>query len=77
MSTELGTIHSTGSRNVDMKVTRYYGGDAGPCFQLTAQMENGEWGYVQLTVDDVTRLVGIVAVAKDSHKFSPSEEWGS
>jgi hypothetical protein len=61
MSTELGTLVSTGSRNVPMKLTRFWGGkDKGPCVQLTAVMEEGSHGYVQLSASDIIALLPIL-----------------
>ena len=57
MSTELGTLEGTGSRGVDMIVTRYWGGITGECIQLTAEQEDGDWGYVQLSLVDFVRLI--------------------
>ena len=62
MSTELGTLNNTGSRGVDMIVTRYSGGEAGACIQLTAAMEDGGWGYVQLSVADFERMLELMEV---------------
>jgi hypothetical protein len=59
VSTELGTMHSTGSRKVEMKVTRYWGGTE-PCYQLTAKQENGDCGYVQLTSNEIALLLALV-----------------
>lgn len=60
MSTDLGNLKDTGSRNVDMCVTRFYGGQKnGPCLQLTAQMEEGPTGYVQLNASDIVALLPI------------------
>ena len=60
MSTELGTLSDTGSRGVDMIVTRYWGGDAGECIQLTAEQEDGDWGYVQLSEQDFEALESLI-----------------
>jgi hypothetical protein len=61
MSTEIGTLRNTGSRNVDMNITRYYGGkDKGVCVQLTAEMEEGRAGYVQLSAKDLRYLISIL-----------------
>lgn len=57
MSTELKILKSTGSRGVDMHVTRYWGGDAnGPCLQLTAKEEEGGYGYVQINKKDLQKI---------------------
>lgn len=61
MSTELGTLVSTGSRNVPMEITRFWGGaKKGPCVQLTAVMEEGSHGYVQLSASDIIALLPIL-----------------
>jgi hypothetical protein len=60
MSTFLGTLENTGSRNVDMSVVRYWGGDAnGVCLQLTATTEEGDAGYVQLNPSDIVALIPV------------------
>lgn len=59
MSEEIGLLTKTGSRDVDMTVTRYaHEGD--PCYQLTAFMENEEYGYIQLTLTELLELVDII-----------------
>ena len=62
MSTDLGTLKKTGSRNVDINLTRFWGGgdDKGVCVQLTAKMESGGFGYVQLSVQDIITLMPIL-----------------
>ena len=61
MSTELGTLKNTGSRNVDISLTRFWGGDKkGVCVQLTSRMEDGGIGYVQLSVQDIITLMPIL-----------------
>lgn len=57
MSRDIGTIKSTGSRGVDMSLTRYWGGPAGPCIQLTALTEDDEYGYIQLSAADIVALM--------------------
>lgn len=58
MSTDLGNLKDTGSRNVDMNVTRFSGGAKnGLCIQLTAVMEEGSHGYVQLNASDIVALL--------------------
>lgn len=60
MSKDLGTLEDTGSRGVDMGVTRFYGGAKnGTCVQLTAVMEGGENGYVQLNASDIVALMPV------------------
>jgi hypothetical protein len=75
VSTELGTLHNTGSRKVDMTVARYWGGTE-PCYQLTAQQENGDWGYVQLTRNEIALLLALAHAFEepDSEKFTPGDE---
>lgn len=60
MSEKIITLHNTGSRNVSMDINDYYGGQAGTCIQLTAKMEEGEYGYVQLSPKDIEILVPIL-----------------
>jgi hypothetical protein len=62
MSTELGTLEDTGSRGVDMLVTRYGGGEAGMCIQLTAEMEDGLTGYIQISAYDMVRITQMLEV---------------
>jgi hypothetical protein len=60
MSTFLGTLKNTGSRNVDMSVVRYWGGNAyGACLQLTASTEEGNVGHVQLNASDIVALMPV------------------
>ena len=60
MSTELGTILRSGSRSVDLKVTRFGGGiKTGLCLQLTGLMEEGTIGYVQLNKKDMLCLIKV------------------
>lgn len=59
MSTELTIMKRTGSRNIELIVTRFYGGKNGVCLQLTGIMEEGNTGYVQLNVQDMKRLIKI------------------
>lgn len=60
MSTEIGTLADTGSRGVEMSLQRFWGGDKhGICVQLTAQMEKGEAGYVQLSTADIIALIPV------------------
>lgn len=64
MSTEIGTIHNAGSRNVDVQVTRYWGGDKnGVCYQLTADMGehlHHNTGLIQLKYDEILGLLKII-----------------
>ncbi len=62
MSTELGTLKDTGSRGVDLTVTRYWGGEAGYCIQLTAEQEEGGIGYVQLSQEDFENMMELLGV---------------
>lgn len=59
MSTQIATLHNTGSRRVDLDVTRYSGGPAGTCYQLTGEEEEGRTGYVQLNIADIKNLYAI------------------
>lgn len=75
MSRELGTISNTGSRGVDMTVVSYWGGEEKErCLQLTAPMQSGGYGYVQLTIAEL-RLVLAIAELADAEKFKPGDEW--
>lgn len=60
MSTEIGVLTESGNRNVDLSVTRYYGGSKGVCVQLTAMQEDSRYGYVQLSVADLKELIPIL-----------------
>jgi hypothetical protein len=60
MSTELGILKSTGSREVNLYVTRYWGGKKGVCVQLTAVQEDNTHGYVQLSCSDILALLPIL-----------------
>jgi hypothetical protein len=54
-------MRGTGSRNVPLTITRYYGGkDVGVCYQLTAEMEEGTTGYVQLTPNELMCILSVV-----------------
>jgi hypothetical protein len=57
MSTELRKMKRTGSRNVELSVLRFSGGKNGMCIQLTGEMEEGGYGYVQLNKKDMVRLI--------------------
>lgn len=60
MSTRLGTLKNTGSRDVALDITRFHGGiKKGSCLQLSAQMEDGAHGYVQLSSQDIISLFPI------------------
>ena len=60
MSTDICTIKNTGSRNVDLSLTRYWGGEKGICVQITGETEEGSIGYVQLSVQDIISLVPLL-----------------
>jgi hypothetical protein len=60
MSKQIATLNNTGSRGVDLDVTRYSGGPAGTCYQLTGEEEEGSIGYVQLTQEDIIKLCAII-----------------
>jgi len=80
MSTEIGTLKKTGSRNVDLHINRYFGGSRkGVCVQLTAKMEEGHTGYVQLSKEDILNLLPILykfifSVQEDKNIFEISDE---
>ena len=57
MTTELNPMKRTGSRNVELSITRFWGGKNGMCLQLTGIMEEGSHGYVQLNKRDMERLI--------------------
>jgi hypothetical protein len=60
MSTELGFIKHSGSRVVELQVTRYSGGiKNGMCLQLTGTTEEGYTGYVQLNKKDMLCLIKV------------------
>ena len=63
MSTELGKLEDTGSRGISLDVTRYCGGN-GCCYQLTGEMEEGGFGYVQVTRDDIKNLLEMIEEAE-------------
>jgi len=53
----------TGSRAVELSVTRYYGGEkVGRCFKFTGEMEDGRIGYVQLNKKDIKKLIKIAEI---------------
>jgi hypothetical protein len=55
MSTDLGYILNTGSRNVELKVTQYGGGiKNGLCLQISGITAEGTLGYVQLNKKDIS-----------------------
>lgn len=61
MSQQIMIMEGTGSRNVPLSITRYYGGkDVGVCYQLTAEMEEGTTGYVQLTPNELMCILSVV-----------------
>ena len=63
MSTDIGTIERAGSREQDIKITRYWGGEAkGVCYQLTSVMEGDacKVGYVQLSYGEILELLKII-----------------
>lgn len=61
MSQQIMIMKGTGSRNVPLSITRYYGGkDVGVCYQLTAEMEEGTIGYVQLTPNELMCILSVV-----------------
>lgn len=61
MSTEIGTLMNAGSRSKDIKITRYFGSaGVGPCIQLTQEMEDGSWGYVQLSKEEFVVLKNVL-----------------
>lgn len=75
MSTDLGNLKDAGSRGVDMNVTRYSGGARnGLCIQLTAEMEEGSPGYVQLNASDIVALLPVFKDILDARFAAKKEE---
>lgn len=63
MSTEIATLHNTGSRKIDIEIIRYWGGsENGVCFQLNGKMEEGNIGYIQLNKTDIENLYSIAQI---------------
>lgn len=61
MSTKLGTIEKAGARLKDIDVTRIYGGEVkNECYQLTQEMEEDGYGYIQLTEQELKEIVKII-----------------
>lgn len=61
MSQQIMIMNGTGSRNVPLAITRYYGGkNVGVCYQLTAEMEEGTTGYVQLTPNELMCVLSVI-----------------
>jgi hypothetical protein len=61
MSTEIGILKESGSRGVELSLTRFWGGEKnGVCVQLTAEDEDGHTGYVQLSGDDILTILPIL-----------------
>jgi hypothetical protein len=61
MGTEIGVLKNTGSREVELSLTRYSGGcKNGICVQLTATQEDGISGYIQLSTADIIALIPIL-----------------
>lgn len=61
MSTEIAVIRNSGSRDVDLHVGHYYGGvKKQDCIQLSADMEVGGVGYVQLSYEDWLVLCALI-----------------
>lgn len=58
MGTELGKLKNSGSRRSTLYLKRFWGGDEkGVCVQLTQRMETGEYGYIDLSVQDILTLI--------------------
>jgi hypothetical protein len=55
-------MENTGSRNVSIAITKYHGGPKGICYQFTGMMEEGEYGYIQLTKEEVCNLKNVIEV---------------
>lgn len=61
MSQQIMIMNGTGSRDVPLTITRYYGGkNVGVCYQLTAEMEEGPVGYVQLTPNELMCVLSVI-----------------
>ena len=56
MSKELKILKNTGSRGIDLSITKHCGTE-GDYFQITGEMEEGRIGYVQLNKKDIEDLV--------------------
>lgn len=70
MSTKLGVLKG----NEDLQVTRFYGGiEKEICVQLSAKMDNGEVGYVQITANGLRTLLPIL----QHHIIDYSKEEGA
>ena len=71
MSKDIGVIKKSGSRGVELFLTRYWGGDKnGYCLQLSALQEDGVHGYIQLSTSDIMALLPILK----SHLINPEME---
>jgi len=71
VTTEIGKLKATGPREDDLHITRFYGGShVGICVQLTATMEDGRIGYVQLSAADCVALVPLLK----EHIITPALE---
>ena len=65
MSTEIRVVQNSGSRGVDLTITRYSGGkERGTCLQLSARMEDGNTGYVQLNTEDIKVLFSLLTLGR-------------
>lgn len=69
MSQQIAIFVGTGSRNVPLTITRYYGGkDIGVCYQLTAEMEEGTTGYIQLTPNELMCVLNVIQRDECKHE---------
>ena len=61
MSTEIGVLKNSGSRNIELFLTRFWGGNhKGLCVQLSAIMEGGITGYIQLSTSDIIAILPLL-----------------
>lgn len=68
MAKTIKTIRKAGSRSVPLSITVYYGGKRGVCYQLTSVEEDGRYGYVQLTISDVLKVIRVIAKDITQHE---------
>lgn len=63
MSYDITVLKNTGSRDVDMYVGGYWGGNnKGRCIQLTANEETNTFGCIQLNKEDIEKLIAIASI---------------
>jgi hypothetical protein len=57
MSKVIARFQRTGSRDVEIEVVRYTGPNQSGCLQLSTQTQEGFAGYIQVTADDLVRIM--------------------